>query len=183
MGGAAMRRIVLFVVVFTSTFLFLHACYPDREYAYYLRNNADYSITALELPESWTLEIDNYSDTTLPDVVYSHSWAPADMGRSTNVWPCSVDLLYFMEHRHIDTVCVFVFKTDMLKQYSWDSIRSSYLVLQRYDLSYEDVANFYHEICFPPSEAMEHIHMWPPYGTYDENGNIIDGRSASCKTH
>ena len=157
--------------MFTTTFVFLHACYPDREYAYYLKNNADYSITALKLPESWTLDIDNYSDTTLPKEVYYHSWAPANKGWIANVWPQSVDLLYFMERRHIDTICVFVFKTEVLEQYSWDSIRSNYLVLQRYDLSYEDVANSNYEICFPPSEAMKHIHMWPPYGTYDENGN------------
>lgn len=168
-----MKRIVLFVVVFTSTFLFFHACYMDREYALYLRNDGDYSIMALELPDSWSLEIDNYSDTILPEEVNYNSWSLALKDRTkANVWPWSVDLLYFMEHRHIDTICVFVFKTEVIEQYSWDSIRSNYLVLQRYDLSYEDVAYFDYEICFPPSEAMKAIHMWPPYGTYDAHGNL-----------
>ena len=166
-----MRTIAKLVLVCTLISLFTQACIMDREYAYYIRDNADYSITALELPESWTLNVDHYSDTTLPEEVYYHSWTPAHKGWRANVWPRSVDLLYFMEHRHIDTICVFVFKTEVLEQYSWDSIRSSYLVLQRYDLGYEDVANSNYEICFPPSEAMKHIHMWPPYGTYDENGN------------
>lgn len=178
-----MKTIVRILFVFALSSIALQACVMDREYAYYLRNNADYSIMALKLPESWSLEIDSYSDTTLPTEVNYHSWSPAEKGRTVaNVWPQSVDLLYFLEHRHIDTICVFVLKTEVLEQCSWDSIRSSYLVLQRYDLSYEDVANFYHEICFPPSEAMKHIHMWPPYGTYDANGNIIDGRKVSRKT-
>ena len=28
--------------------------------------------------------------------------------------------------------------------------------------------------CFPPSSEMRNIKMWPPYGTYDANGNRVN---------
>lgn len=51
----------------------------------------------------------------------------------------------------------------------WDSIRDKYIILQRYDLSVFD-ANELGLLVFPPDSTMKHIHMWPPFGTYDEHG-------------
>ena len=82
-----------------------------------------------------------------------------------------------------DTLLIFVFNADTLDTFGWDYVREHYMVLQRYDLSLGDLQSVNFRLSFPPNDAMKHIHMWPPYGTYDENGNLIDGRSASCKTH
>ena len=143
----------------------------DREYGYNLKNNADYSISVLELSSIQFWEhMYSYPDTILPEEAVFNPWNIAKNHEKANFWTHTKRLHRFMEKENIDTICVFVFETEVIKQYSWDSIRSSYLVLQRYDLSYEDVAYFNYEICFPPDEKMRHIHMWPPYGTYDENG-------------
>lgn len=161
----------------------MQSCIMDWEYAYYLRNDAEYPITVLELSESWTMENELYSDTTLPYEVAYYSLAPAHKGWNANIWPRSTELEDFMERRQIDTVCVFVFKSETLQKCSWDSIRSGYLVLQRYDLSREDVISLKHTyLCFPPSEAMKGIRMWPPYGTYDEEGNVVERRNTQKTT-
>ena len=166
-----MKTIAKMVLICTMILPLIQACVGEWEHAYYLKNNADYSISTLKLLDSWSQEIEIYSDTTLPNEVASYSWSEAPKGRTANFWPNSVELEYFMNRRNIDTICMFVFETEAIQQLSWDSIRLSYHVLQRYDLSVYDVNSYYPEICFPPSEAMKHIHMWPPYGTYDENGN------------
>lgn len=74
-----------------------------------------------------------------------------------------------------DTVSVFIIDADTINYYSLDSVIEKNMVLQRYDIGLNDV----NDLCvskdvsilsFPPTEAMKHIHMWPPYGTYDEHG-------------
>jgi hypothetical protein len=39
-----------------------------------------------------------------------------------------------------DTLSFFIFSSDTLNKYPWDSIRSNYMILQRYDLSLTDLA-------------------------------------------
>lgn len=77
-----------------------------------------------------------------------------------------------------DTLSLYIFNADTVDSYSWDTVLKYNMVLQRYDLSMQDYkelnkARVLGEVVtlfFPPSEDMKHIHMWPPYGTYDENG-------------
>lgn len=167
-----MKKTIKFILVFTAAFLLMQACVMDREYVYYLKNKSNYSVSVLQLSKAQIWEhVFSYPDTIIPKEAVFNPWNVAKNYEKAIFWTQSTKLQNFMEREKIDTVCVFVFKTEVLEQFSWDSIRSNYLVLQRYDLSYEDVANSNYEICFPPSEAMKHIHMWPPYGTYDENGN------------
>ena len=165
------KRIKLFVIITLST-LFMHSCVMDRVYYYKLKNNADYSVTVLQLYKSQLQELEyKYPDTTLPQQGEFYPWNIADTDRYAKAWEESKKLETIMEREGIDTICIFVFKTEDLHFYDWDSIRSHYHILQRYDLSTTDVGSFYDVLCFPPSDAMKHIHMWPPYGTYDENGN------------
>ena len=165
------KRIKLIVTITLSTF-FMQACVMDRVYYFRLKNDADYSITVLELHKFQLQALEHkYADTTLPQVAEFYPWNVADTGRYAIAWEESHKLETIMERESVDTICIFVFKTEDLHSYDWDSIRSHYHILQRYDLSTGDVGSFNNVLCFPPSEAMKHIHMWPPYGTYDENGN------------
>ena len=77
-----------------------------------------------------------------------------------------------------DTMSFYIFNADTVDFYGWDTIVKYNMVLQRYDLSMQDYTElntsmFMGEIVtlnFPPTDDMKHIHMWPPYGTYDEHG-------------
>ncbi len=44
-----------------------------------------------------------------------------------------------------------------------------------YDMSLADAKHVYDKDCFafPPTEAMRNIKMWPPYGTYDSLGHLV----------
>lgn len=78
-----------------------------------------------------------------------------------------------------DTLSFYIFDADSVDLYSWDTVLKYNMVLQRYDLSMQDYKELNKSllvgevvtIYFPPSEDMKHIHMWPPYGTYDEDGH------------
>ncbi|GHT78968.1 hypothetical protein AGMMS50262_22190 [Bacteroidia bacterium] len=68
-----------------------------------------------------------------------------------------------------DTLSVFFFSKDTLNAYSWEEIKLGYKILQRYDLSIEDINLLYNkygvpEIPYPPSEVMRDMKMYPPYG-------------------
>lgn len=47
------------------------------------------------------------------------------------------------------TLSFFIFNTDTLNKYPWDTIRLNYMILQRYDLSLQDLQNRNFEIEYP----------------------------------
>jgi hypothetical protein len=72
-----------------------------------------------------------------------------------------------------DTLSVYYFHPDTLAKYSWLEIQQGYKILQRYDLSIEDIHLLYNkygvpEIPYPPDERMKNMKMYPPYGTYNK---------------
>jgi hypothetical protein len=48
-----------------------------------------------------------------------------------------------------DTLSIFFFSEDTLKLYTWDQIRADYKILDRYDLSLQDVKDNNWEVVFP----------------------------------
>jgi hypothetical protein len=53
------------------------------------------------------------------------------------------------EYVESDTLSFYVFNSDTLVNYPWDIIRSNYMILQRYDLSLNDLQNRNFEIEYP----------------------------------
>lgn len=76
---------------------------------------------------------------------------------------------YIYTNLQVDVLPFFIFSSKVLDSLPWDTIRNQYLILQRYDLSVFD-ADHIGTLVFPPDSTMKHIHMWPPYGTYDQRG-------------
>jgi len=68
----------------------------------------------------------------------------------------------FKEHRS-DTIIFFLFDATIAKTIPWDSVMKNYLVLQRFDLSLEDLVRLNWTITYPPTDEMKNIHMFPPY--------------------
>jgi hypothetical protein len=67
-----------------------------------------------------------------------------------------------------DTLSIYIFNKDALDTYPWEVIQRDYKILQRYDLSIEDIhklKNKYDvpEIPYPPTEVMKNMKMYPPY--------------------
>ena len=67
----------------------------------------------------------------------------------------------------------FFFHSDTLKKYPLEILQRDYKILQRYDLSSQDILKLYDgkkgstypQIPYPPDERMKDMKMWPPYGS------------------
>ena len=71
----------------------------------------------------------------------------------------------------IGNICM---DTTIIKELSLQEIIFEKKYIQCYDMSISDFSKFEKiEIVFPPTNEMQHIKMWPPYGTYDEKGNKV----------
>lgn len=82
----------------------------------------------------------------------------------------------------VDTMSIYIIDADTVALYSWDTVVKYNKVIQRYDFSLSDLEGLninssYSFVYFPPTKDMKHIHMWPPYGTYDEHGRRKDKRN------
>jgi len=67
------------------------------------------------------------------------------------------------ENIWLDTFCLFIFDADIFNMYEWEDIRNDYKILQRYDMSFEDIKMLQRKISYPPDERMKDIKMFPPY--------------------
>ena len=121
-----------------------------------------------------------YPDTLLPQYKILPLYADKE-GDTSVLWQeIGTTLTVFQTDAYakpFDTVSIYIIDADTIALYSWDTVLKYNKVLQRYDLSLSDleglnIKSFYSFVYFPPTEAMRHIHMWPPYGTYDELSRI-----------
>jgi hypothetical protein len=66
-----------------------------------------------------------------------------------------------------DTLSIYYFHVDTVQKYTWEQIKYNYKILQRYDLSLDDIyalkENNIPVIPYPPSEKMKNMKMYPPY--------------------
>lgn len=62
-----------------------------------------------------------------------------------------------------NTFCLFIFDADTFNMYDWEEIKSGYKILQRYDISYENIKALKYNIIYPPDETMNDVKMYPPY--------------------
>jgi hypothetical protein len=87
-----------------------------------------------------------YPDTSLPvtePYLINGSISSTSCYRSNKTQEMTFDLL------PADTLSVFVINKDTLLYYGWDTIRSQYKILKRYDLSYHDLESMNWRIPYP----------------------------------
>ena len=63
----------------------------------------------------------------------------------------------------IKTVMIFIYDSDSLKTISFINSNYDRLVLQRYDITLEDLQKLDWKITYPPDERMKNVKMYPPY--------------------
>jgi len=64
----------------------------------------------------------------------------------------------------VDTISLFIFDAEIFNTYSWEDIQNDYKILQRYDISHENIKALEFEISYPPDGRMKNMKMYPPYG-------------------
>lgn len=161
--------------IINKTLFFLITCFLigcDHVSTIYLINKTNRSVCVISPELGYGLDV--YPDTIIPlEILKKNIRYSSD---STQIVYESLSGWYH-EFLKKDTVSIYIFDNDTVNFYSWDTIIAKNIVLQRYDISLEDVNSFcinkfVARLYFPPSEDMKRIHMWPPYGTYDETGQI-----------
>jgi hypothetical protein len=63
-----------------------------------------------------------------------------------------------------DTLMVYIFDEEVLKNNSWGVVVENYMILQRYDLSLPDLQKLNWHVFYPPTEEMKNMKMYPKYG-------------------
>jgi len=160
---------VYVVIVYILFFLLLAGCRTAWEYGFDLKNNANHSI-------GWYMSL-CYPDVSLPESDKKVNngenwWSISKYASLYSGGPAYLRTEYEVIHNlnPRDTISVFIFHSDTLNKYPWETIRDNYNILVRYDLSADDIHNMekvpwgnFYAIPFPPSEDMKNVHMWPPY--------------------
>ena len=154
-------------LIFILSLIIVSACRIPWRYGFSLENNTSHNL-------GWYLSL-VYPDTSLPhddDLVnIENDWdqfGPATLYFGTTSFASEQAVIHWLNPN--DTVSIFVFHTDTLKLYPWDTIRDDYKILVRYDLSADDIHSMplrqhlgTYLIPVPPSPQMEKMHMYPPY--------------------
>ncbi len=146
----------------------------DRRETVMFENNAKYGIYvySMLMPLYYDNSENNvfYPDTSLPNVVPNQIEYINKMS-SKDIVSTSSGILHIFSRFGVDTISIFVFSADTIEDAMyWSDIRDSYNILQRYDVSPKDLGY----LSFPPTEEMRNIKMWPPYGTYNDDGFRIE---------
>jgi hypothetical protein len=136
-----MKKIILFIV----PVFFLTTCgnFDGTDYRLKIKNN-----TAKYL---YYYDIFTYPDTSfgavnIPEVKDNYQIKPnSERSIPTQV---SWERIFEKELRS-DTLSIFIFDEDVINNIPWDTIRKNYLILKRYDLSYEDIDKLDWTISFP----------------------------------
>jgi hypothetical protein len=113
-----------------------------------------------------------YPDTTL-SILKENIGYPTISGKTAHRTISNISYEKWIASFPNDTVSIYIFNQDTLNRYSWEEIQRDYKILQRYDLSLEDIRKLKNqygvpEIPYPPTEIMKNMKMYPPYGTYNK---------------
>jgi hypothetical protein len=117
---------VKIVICILGVLLFKTCKFPDEQHFIIVTNNANH-------------EISFYVGETYPDTsivqTKPHLWT-VQPNSSFNVseWGTMKE-----RFRKIEKLSVFIFHTDTLNKYTWEEVADKYMILERNDLSFEDL--------------------------------------------
>ena len=148
---------ILLLLVFTQCEKFV----MDRDFPLYLQNNSIRSVRAYSNDDINYSAL--YPDTSISDFkmrlsVEVHSGERKTIAGGSAPWKSTFEVSV-----PYDTFSIFVFEVDTLQAYSWNEIIEDYKVLQRYDLSLEDLERLDYKLSYPPDAKMSGVKMYPPY--------------------
>ena len=140
----------------------------DKSYSIFIDNKSELVISSyLALGENGATA---YPDTTLS---FDRKWVGYETKPNNRAYQVLPTFTYeeWFARLSQDTLSIFIFSQNTLNQYSWFEIQSDYKILQRYDLSFEDLKKLSDKngvpiITYPPTEAMKDMKMYPPYSQY-----------------
>ena len=171
---------ILFAFIFSSCCSGFALCMdtepvPDYIYIKNASNDSVFVYMALGIgPEYPTL----YPDTTLPPYLiiknarigkerkdlFITDYLPVLPPNTTGeVWPTDYEKIAEWEP---DTMSIFIISKNAVDKYGWEDVRENYRILERYDLSTDEVILMNYTIPYPPQPFMRNMKMYPPYSRF-----------------
>jgi len=158
-----MRKYFLFLL----TIILFSSCTRSCEEEFkdlYIVNNSDKTL--------FFMKGKHYPDTTIENnfnfwdsegnriyAVPSNSISPFETKKADVILHNSREQFYY----RFDTLMIFLFDSSVIKNIPPETVEKDYLVLQRYDLSLQDLHKLHWKVYYPPTDAMKDMKMWPPY--------------------
>jgi len=148
-----------------SLILTLSGCTERNFYSFWVENNSDYDIVF----HYKIFEAQHTYPDTLFSIEYPNFVIKAHSTDKHNYWAERLET--YIEKMPRDTLSVFFFHADTLDKYPKEIIQRDYKILQRYDLSSQDIITLRNKhgnlsiIPYPPDERMKDMKMYPPYGS------------------
>ena len=122
----------------------------------------DYSIVYI-IGESIQSMPTVYPDTSLDLDTFSFKLIIEPGETADIIKASSVKISEIIEDLPADTLSVYLFHIDTLKNNTWSDVRDGYKLLKRYDLSLEDLEYLDYKLSYPPDAKMSGVKMYPPY--------------------
>ncbi len=133
----------IIILIFLS--LFVESCefFGHEDYRLKISNKSG--------RELYFYEDFNYPDTTIRqrDITKSPSDNKIYIGKEKIVAASSKWETIFNKEIPSDTLMIFFFDASVIENTPWDTVKSQYLVLKRYDLSYDDLVRMDWIITYP----------------------------------
>ena len=130
----------------------------DRRHSLYLKNNTDYSIVYI-VGEN----IPIYPDTSLIAINSISMNGKIQSGENLDLWARGVRIKDLFDDLPGDTLSIYLFHIDTLKNNTWADVQAGYKILKRYDLSLEDLEYLDYKLSYPPDAKMSEVKMYPPF--------------------
>jgi len=102
-----------------------------------------------------------YPDTILPVNNFFHG-QPIRPKTMCGIYDGGISLSEIINKLPSDTLSLYLIIQDTLLNYPWDTIRSRYLILQRYDLSFKDLDHRKFVIEYPYDETKGKLKVFTP---------------------
>jgi len=122
----------------------------------------DYSIVYI-IGESIQSMPTVYPDTSLDLDTFSFKLIIEPGETADIIKASSVKISEIIEDLPADTLSVYLFHIDTLKNNTWAEVQAGYKILKRYDLSLEDLEHLEYKLSYPPDAKMSGVKMYPPY--------------------
>lgn len=152
------KKLSIFILVFT-TVLFWGCPKETARLSLYIQNNSNHRIKPVINGKYMTGPY--YPDTSLFDKKPEGIIIEPRVKEIFSGARGSYQSLY--NDAPSDTISFVIYDADTLSKHPWETIRQQYNILQRYDLSLQDLQKLNYTLYYPPTPAMKDMKMWPKY--------------------
>jgi len=135
----------------------------DRKYSLFLKNNSSDSLFCYIALGVERANAALYPDTLLENIVVDYDYGLIGAEENVTLHVSSVKWKSYFHELPQDTLSIYLFSLDTLKNNTWAEVQAGYKILKRYDLSLEDLEHLNYKLSYPPDAKMSGVKMYPPY--------------------